>query len=138
MYLISWNSRKRMRRGLTWMAPGRLPTEPSVSSALERLGAVGQGVVDKRIDWALLEGQELLFQALRKAATARPGDPVDPRASASHTWPDMEALRASMTELEEQVRTRIVQRPVVAVIAAGVSDNSLPVSSREAEGERCE
>jgi len=43
---------------------------------------------------------------------------VDRRSSPSQTWPDMEALRASVTELEEQARTRIVQRPVVAVMVA--------------------
>jgi hypothetical protein len=30
----------------------------------------------------------------------------------------MEALRASITELEENARTRIIERPVVAVLAA--------------------
>jgi hypothetical protein len=43
---------------------------------------------------------------------------VERRSSPNHNWPDMEALRASVTELEEQARTRIVQRPVVAVLAA--------------------
>ena len=33
-------------------------------------------------------------------------------------WPDIEALRASVTELEQQARTRIIQRPVVTVLAA--------------------
>jgi len=33
-------------------------------------------------------------------------------------WPDMEALRASVTELEQHARTRIMQRPVVAVLVA--------------------
>jgi hypothetical protein len=46
---------------------------------------------------------------------------VDRPSSPSQTWPDTEALRASVTELEGQARTRIVQRPVVAVmVAAGV------------------
>jgi hypothetical protein len=46
---------------------------------------------------------------------------LDRRSSPSQTWPDMEALRASVTELEGRARTRIVQRPVVAVmVAAGV------------------
>lgn len=40
------------------------------------------------------------------------------RASPSHAWPDLEALRSSVTELEEQARTRIMQRPVVAVMVA--------------------
>lgn len=43
---------------------------------------------------------------------------VERRPSPNYTWPDMEALRASVTEFEEQARTRIVQRPVVAVLAA--------------------
>jgi hypothetical protein len=30
----------------------------------------------------------------------------------------MEALRASVTDLEQQARARIIQRPVVAVLAA--------------------
>jgi len=47
--------------------------EPSVASALERLGAAGQGVIAKRIDLALLEGQEHLAQALRTAALVGPG-----------------------------------------------------------------
>lgn len=46
---------------------------------------------------------------------------VDQRSTPSQTWPDMEALRASVTEFEGRARTRIVQRPVVAVmVAAGV------------------
>jgi uncharacterized membrane protein YqjE len=52
---------------------GTAADEPSVSSALERLGAAGQGVVAKRIELALLEGQELLSQALGKAALVGPG-----------------------------------------------------------------
>ena len=44
------------------------PDEPSVSSALERLSAAGQGVVSKRIDLALLEGHELLSRTLQSAA----------------------------------------------------------------------
>lgn len=43
---------------------------------------------------------------------------VEPRSSPTQAWPDMEALSASVTELEAQVRTRIVERPVVAVLAA--------------------
>ena len=45
---------------------------------------------------------------------------VDGRSSprTAPVWPDMEALRASVTELEQQARTRIIQRPVVAVLAA--------------------
>jgi uncharacterized membrane protein YqjE len=42
--------------------------EPSVSSSLEHLVAGGQGVITKRIDLALLEGQELLSRTLRGAA----------------------------------------------------------------------
>jgi len=49
------------------------PDEPSVSSALERLGAAGQGVVTKRIDLALLEGHELLSRTLQSAAWLAPG-----------------------------------------------------------------
>lgn len=52
---------------------GTAANEPSVSSALERLGAAGQGVVAKRIDLALLEGQELLSQGFGKAALVGPG-----------------------------------------------------------------
>jgi hypothetical protein len=47
--------------------------QPSVSVALEHLGAAGQGIVAKRIDLALLEGQELLSQTLGKAALIGPG-----------------------------------------------------------------
>lgn len=47
-----------------------------MSSALERLGAAGQGVVAKRIDLALLEGQELLSRALGRAALLGPGTVV--------------------------------------------------------------
>jgi len=43
-------------------------TEPSVSSALEHLAAGSQGVITKRIDLALLEGQELLSRTLQRAA----------------------------------------------------------------------
>ena len=42
--------------------------EPSVSSAIEHLAASSQGVITKRIDLALLEGQELLSQTLQRAA----------------------------------------------------------------------
>lgn len=43
---------------------------------------------------------------------------MDRNPAPSHAWPDMEALRSSVTELEEQARTRIMQRPVVAVMVA--------------------
>lgn len=42
--------------------------EPSVSSAIEHLVAGSQGVITKRIDLALLEGQELLSRTLQRAA----------------------------------------------------------------------
>lgn len=42
--------------------------EPSVSSALEHLAAGSQGAITKRIDLALLEGQELLSRTFRGAA----------------------------------------------------------------------
>ncbi|MGD0948089.1 MAG: phage holin family protein [Candidatus Binatia bacterium] len=42
--------------------------EPSVSSSLEHLMAGSQGVITKRIDLALLEGQELLSRTLQRAA----------------------------------------------------------------------
>jgi len=42
--------------------------EPTVSSSLEHLVAGSQGVITKRIDLALLEGQELLSQTLQRAA----------------------------------------------------------------------
>lgn len=42
--------------------------EPSVSSALEHLVAGSQGVITKRIDLALLEGQELMSRTFRGAA----------------------------------------------------------------------
>jgi len=41
---------------------------PSVSSALEHLAAGSQGVITKRIDLALLEGQELVARTFRGAA----------------------------------------------------------------------
>lgn len=47
--------------------------EPSVSSALERLGTAGSGVVAKRMDLAILDGQELLSRALGRAALIGPG-----------------------------------------------------------------
>ena len=45
---------------------------------------------------------------------------VDGRSSprTAPVWPDMETLRAQVTEFEQQARTRIIQRPVVAVLAA--------------------
>ena len=50
-------------------AGGHSPAgEPSVSSSLEHLMAGGQGVIAKRIDLALLEGQEHLSRTLRRAA----------------------------------------------------------------------
>ena len=42
--------------------------EASVSSSLEHLVAGSQGVITKRIDLALLEGQELLSHTLQRAA----------------------------------------------------------------------
>lgn len=48
-----------------WHSPAG---EPSVSSSLEHLVAGSQGVITKRIDLALLEGQELLSRTLRRAA----------------------------------------------------------------------
>jgi uncharacterized membrane protein YqjE len=42
--------------------------EPSVSSAIEHLVASSQGVITKRIDLVLLEGQELLSHILQRAA----------------------------------------------------------------------
>lgn len=41
---------------------------PSVSSSLEHLVAGSQGVIARRIDLALLEGQELLSHTLQRAA----------------------------------------------------------------------
>ena len=50
-------------------AGGQSPTgEPSVSSSFEHLVAGSQGVITKRIDLALLEGQELLSRTLQRAA----------------------------------------------------------------------
>ena len=46
----------------------RATGEPSVSSAIEHLVAGSQGVITKRIDLALLEGQELLSRTLQRAA----------------------------------------------------------------------
>jgi uncharacterized membrane protein YqjE len=48
-----------------WHSPG---DEPSVSSSLEHLVAGSQGVITKRIDLALLEGQDLLSRTLQRAA----------------------------------------------------------------------
>jgi uncharacterized membrane protein YqjE len=42
--------------------------EPSVASAIEHLVASSQGVITKRIDLALLEGEELLSRTLQRAA----------------------------------------------------------------------
>ncbi len=41
--------------------------EPSVSSAIEHVVASSQGVITKRIDLALLEGQELVSRTLHRA-----------------------------------------------------------------------
>ena len=48
-----------------WHSPAG---EPSVSSSLEHLVAGTQGVITKRIDLALLEGQEMLSDTLQRAA----------------------------------------------------------------------
>ena len=45
----------------------RATGEPSVSSAIEHLVGSSQGVITKRIDLALLEGQELLSRTLQRA-----------------------------------------------------------------------
>ena len=53
------------------MALGEVPGtqgEPSVASAIEHLVASSQGELSKRIDLALLEGQELLSRTLQRAA----------------------------------------------------------------------
>ena len=47
--------------------------EPSVSSSLEHLVAGSQGVITKRIDLALLEGQELLSRSIGRAALVGAG-----------------------------------------------------------------
>ena len=47
--------------------------EPSVSSSLEHLVTGSQGVITKRIDLALLEGQALLAHTLQRAALASAG-----------------------------------------------------------------
>jgi len=47
--------------------------EPSVSSSFEHLVAGSQGVITKRIDLALLEGQELLSRTLQRAALVSAG-----------------------------------------------------------------
>jgi len=47
--------------------------EPSVSSSLDHLVAGSQGVITKRIDLALLEGQELLSHFIERAALVGAG-----------------------------------------------------------------
>lgn len=47
--------------------------EPSVSSSLEHLAAGSQGMITKRIDLALLEGQELLWRSIEHAALVGAG-----------------------------------------------------------------
>jgi hypothetical protein len=47
--------------------------EPSVSSSLEHLVAGSQGVITKRIDLALLEGQEMLSRSVERAALVGAG-----------------------------------------------------------------
>jgi len=42
--------------------------EPSVASAIEHLVTSSQGVITKRIDLALLEGQDLVSRGLQRAA----------------------------------------------------------------------
>ena len=53
------------------MALGEVPGtqgEPSVASAIEHLLTSSEGVITKRIDLALLEGQDLLSRTLQRAA----------------------------------------------------------------------
>ena len=47
--------------------------EPSVSAALERVAIATQGIITKRIDLALLEGQEAVSRILRATALASVG-----------------------------------------------------------------
>lgn len=47
--------------------------QPSVSSSLEHLVAGSQGVITKRIDLALLEGQELLSRSIERVALVGAG-----------------------------------------------------------------
>lgn len=47
--------------------------EPSLSSSLEHLVAGSQGVITKRIDLALLEGQEVLSRSIERAALVGAG-----------------------------------------------------------------
>jgi hypothetical protein len=50
-----------------------LTGEPSVSSSLEHLVAGSQGVITKRVDLALLEGQELLSRSIERGALVGTG-----------------------------------------------------------------
>jgi hypothetical protein len=52
---------------------GSVTGDPSVSSSLEHLVAGSQGVITKRIDLALLEGQELLSRSVERGALAGAG-----------------------------------------------------------------
>lgn len=92
---------------------GTSADEPSLSSALERLGAAGQGVVAKRIDLALLEGQELLSRALGRIGLIGPA-----MILAVVAWV---AVAAAFVLMVAPAATRAVQLAMFGSVNAGAA-----------------
>ena len=64
----SWYFQKHTQPRGTLLTSTAPPANRPVSSSLDHLVAGSQGVITKRIDLALIEGQELLSHTLQRAA----------------------------------------------------------------------
>lgn len=111
-------------------APGRdrATAEPSLSSALERLGTAGQGVIAKRIDLALLEGQELLSRTLGGAALVGAG-----MLLAAAAW---FAVAAGFTLLVIPVANPVVRLAVFGLLNGGAAVGLVALGMRRGRPQR--
>ena len=89
----------------------RASGEPSASSALERLASASQDMIVKRVDLALLEGQELLSRTLRGAALGALG-----MILAAAAW---FAAAACVTRLVTEDASAVVRLAIFAFLNAG-------------------
>lgn len=110
--------------------PGRgsATAEPSVSSALERLGAAGQGVIAKRIDLALLEGHELLSRTLGGAALIGAGTLL-----AAAAW---FALAAGFALVAIPVANPVVRLAVFGLLNGGAAVGLVALGLRRGRPQR--
>ena len=89
----------------------RASGEPSASSALERLASASQDMIVKRVDLALLEGQELLSRTLRGAALGALG-----MILAAAAW---FAMAACVTRLVTDDSSAVVRLAIFGLLNAG-------------------